>query len=180
MSNQVKREREREPRMNKAIRISPIRVIDEDGSQLGVMPTYAALKLAEEKALDLVEVQANSRPPVCKIMDYGKHKFEKKKKEKEAKKNQKVVEIKEMKFRPKTDKNDFEVKLSHIKRFLEEDKKVRVTVMFRGREMIHQQIGLSILEKVADEVADIAKVEDKPTLERRDLSMMLAPLKKKQ
>lgn len=172
--------RDKEPRLNRAIRFSPVRVIDEDGSQLGVIETSVALKIAQDKELDLVEVSPNTRPPVCKIMDYGKYKFDKKKKEKEAKKNQKQVEIKEVKFRPQTGEHDLEVKIGHIKRFIEEDKKVKVTIMFRGRQMIHQQIGFELLQKIASALDGLAKVESRPVLERRDLFMLLAPEKKKQ
>ena len=152
-----------------------VRVIAEDGSQLGILPTEDALRRAEEKGLDLVEVQPMSRPPVCKIMDYGKFKYEQKRKASELKKKQTVVEVKEVKFRPKTGQHDFDTKVRHLREFLEEGNKGRVTIMFRGREIVHPEIGQEILRKVADAISDIGQVELPPRMEGKQMFMIVAP-----
>jgi translation initiation factor IF-3 len=143
------------------------------------LPTEDALRRAEEEALDLVEVQPTARPPVCKIMDYGKFKYQQKRKANEAKKNQHQFEVKEVKFRPKTDKHDFDVKVSRLRRFLEEGDKSKVTIMFRGREIVHPEIGQDILRRVAEAVSDIALIEQHARMEGRQMFMMVAPGKGK-
>lgn len=142
------------------------------------MATQDALRQAQELGLDLVEVAPNSRPPVCKIMDYGKYKYQQQKKQQEARKNQTTVQIKEIKVRPKTDDHDFKTKLKHVRRFLEKGDRVKVTVFFRGREIVHKDRGLMILERMVEAVADIAKVEQQPRSEGRTMSLLVAPLQK--
>ena len=166
------------PRINRQIRVSPIRVIDSDGSQLGVIPTEEAGRLAREQGLDLVEIQPNQRPPVCKIIDFGKWKYEQKKKTNEIKKKQKKVELKEIKFRPKTDVHDFEFKVKKIVGFLEEGNRVKVTIMFRGREMIHTHLGNEMLTKIAGRMNSDVGVDARPKMEGRSLFMTLSPPKK--
>jgi translation initiation factor IF-3 len=169
--------RERGPRVNHQIRISPVRVIDEDGEQLGILEVHAARQIAEERGLDLVEVAPTARPPVCKIMDYGKYKYEQAKREKEAKKKQHQTLVKEMKFRPKIDDHDYDFKVSHVREFLEKGDKTKLTIMFRGREMMHQEFGLAILQRVKEDLADISSVEQEPKTEGRNMTMVLAPLR---
>lgn len=142
--------------------------------------TSEALRIADDQGLDLVEIAPNADPPVCKIMDFGKYKYELSMKEKAARKNQSKIEIKEMKFRPKVDKHDYETKKRHILRFLDSGAKVKVTIMFRGREMAHPELGLNILEKLAGELEELAVIETQPKLEGRNMHMLLAPLKKKE
>jgi translation initiation factor IF-3 len=156
------------------------RLIGVDGSQLGIFVTSEALRIADDQGLDLVEIAPAADPPVCKVMDFGKYKYELSMKEKAARKNQSRVEIKEMKFRPKVDKHDYETKKKHILRFLDAGAKVKVTIMFRGREMAHPELGLNILEKLAGELQDLAIIETQPKLEGRNMHMLLAPLKKKE
>jgi len=155
-----------------------VRVVDEDGEQLGVMDTRDALDRAREKGLDLVEVAPNADPPVCKIMDYGKFKFQQQKKLQEAKKKQTVIKIKEVKFRPKTDEHDYLTKLKQIIKFLEGGDRCKVTVFFRGREIVHKDRGLAMLERVVTDTQELAKVESTPASEGRTMTMMLAPVKK--
>jgi len=152
-----------------------VRVIAEDGSQLGILPTDDALRRAEEKGLDLVEVQPMARPPVCKIMDYGKFKYEQKRKASELKKKQTVVEVKEVKFRPKTGEHDYQTKLRHLREFLQEGNKARVTIMFRGREIVHPEIGHDILKRVTEAIADIGQVELTARMEGKQMFMIVAP-----
>lgn len=166
------------PRTNHSIRVREVRTIDEDGSQLGILPTREALRLAQEKGLDLVEVQANQRPPVCKIMDFGKFKYDQKKRANEAKKKQTVIELKEMKFRPRIDKNDYETKVNHIRRFISDGNRCRAVIMFRGREMVHTDIGRDLLVRIAKDLEDVATVESSARLEGRNMSMILVPAKK--
>ena len=166
---------DRGPRVNYQIRISPVRVIDEDGEQLGIMEVDEARSIAEQRGLDLVEVAPTARPPVCKIMDYGKYKYEQAKKDKEAKKKQHQIHVKEMKFRPKIDDHDYEFKVAHVREFLEKGDKAKLTIMFRGREMMHQEFGLAILERVVEDLADVAVVEQEPKTEGRNMTMVLAP-----
>ncbi len=168
-------DRNNEPRVNRRIRVREVRVIAEDGSQLGILATDDALRRAEEKGLDLVEVQPMSRPPVCKIMDYGKFKYEQKRKASELKKKQTVVEVKEVKFRPKTGQHDFDTKLRHLREFIEEGNKGRVTIMFRGREIVHPEIGHEILKKVAEAISDIGQVEVGARMEGKQMFMIVAP-----
>jgi len=155
-----------------------VRVVDEDGEQLGVLDTRDALDRAKEKGLDLVEVAPNADPPVCKIMDYGKFKYQQQKKLQEAKKKQTVIKIKEVKFRPKTDEHDYQTKLNKILQFLDDGDRCKVTVFFRGREIVHKDRGLKMLERVVTDTVDVAKVESRPMSEGRTMTMMLAPVKK--
>ena len=161
------------------IRISPVRVISDSGEQLGVLAVEDALAMAEEKGLDLVEVAPMARPPVVKIMDYGKYKFEEAKAARAAKKKQHVIEVKEIKFRPGTDDGDYNIKLRNIRRFLEDGDKCKITLRFRGREITHQEIGLALLQRMRDELGDSILVEQFPKLEGRQMIMMIAPGRKK-
>lgn len=163
------------PRINDRIRVPEIRLIGAEGENLGVVTPERALILAEEAGLDLVEISPNAAPPVCKIMDYGKFKYETQKKEAEARRNQKTFEIKEVKFRPGTDTHDYDVKMRAVFRFLEEGDKVKVTLRFRGREMAHMELGRQLLEKIAEDVKEQGKVESMPKLEGRQMIMMIAP-----
>lgn len=167
-----------EPRLNDRIRAQRCRLISEDGQQLGIFMVADALRMADEEGLDLVEIAPNADPPVCKIMDYGKYRYEQEQKAKKARKNQSRIEVKEIKFRPKIDKHDYETKKRHVVRFLESGAKVKVTIMFRGREMMHAERGLAILERLENDVADIGSVESKPKLEGRNMFMLIAPHKK--
>lgn len=155
-----------------------MRVVDDESTQLGIMATSEALAMAQAKGLDLVEVFPNADPPVCRIMDYGKFKYEQQKRQQEAKKKQSVIQIKEVKFRPKTDEHDYQTKLKHMRRFLSDGDRCKAAVFFRGREIVHQDRGHSVLERVVNDVADIAKVEQPPMSEGRTLVMMLTPVKK--
>src|SRR5687767_15953579 len=163
------------PRMNEEIRVPRVLLIDQHGEKQGVMPTSAAIEAAEEAGLDLVEIVPNADPPVCKILDYGKFKFQEQKKKNEARKRQKVVEIKEIKLRPNIDKHDYEVKQRAMTRFFEEGDKVKVTLRFRGREMAHQELGTQLLNRVKEDTAKMAKVEMEPRFEGRQMIMILAP-----
>jgi translation initiation factor IF-3 len=164
------------PRANRDIRgVRDVQLIDQDGQNRGVVPFPDALKLAEESGLDLVEIAPNSAPPVCKLLDYGRFRFLEQKKQSEARKRQKTVEVKEIKLRPGIDKHDYEVKMKAVQRFFEEGDKVKVTLRFRGREMAHQDLGLRLLERVKAETAELAKVESEPQLEGRQMVMILAP-----
>ncbi len=167
------------PRINRAIRVPEVRLIDEDGAQLGVVPTYQALEMARQRDLDLVEVAANAVPPVCKLLDYGRFKYEQTKKERDARKHATKVELKEVRLRPKTDEHDIAFKTRAVQRFLEDGDKVKVTLMFRGREMAHPQIGRSILEGLAERVRGQGQVERMPLLEGRQMTMIISPLKSK-
>jgi translation initiation factor IF-3 len=162
-------------RVNRQIRISPVRVIGADGSQLGILEVDVALRMAEEAGLDLVEVAATARPPVVRIMDYGKYKFEMAKQARVAKKKQHVIELKEVKFRPGIDDHDFETKTRHARRFLEEKNKVKVTMMFRGRQVAHPELGQAVLERVAQTLVDVGKIESAGRLEGKSMTMILAP-----
>jgi len=179
MSFGDRRPRKDEPRMNHRIRVPEVRLLDEEGNQLGVFITREAIKRAEEAGLDLVEVSPMAVPPVCKIMDYGKFKYEQSKKKNEQKKKQVVVHIKEIKMRPSTDEHDFQTKLRHIRRFLEEGDKVKCTIRFRGREMAHVDLGYARMRKILEAVADIGDSESSPKMEGRQLFMMLGPGKRK-
>ncbi len=152
-----------------------MRLVSADGEQLGIVHIKEALRIAQEKNLDVVCVAPTAKPPVCRIMDYGKFRFEQSKKEKEARKNQKTIDVKEMKFRPKIEEHDFGVKLKNIERFLKSGDKVKVTIMFRGRERSHPELGEKILNKVAERLLELAIVEKKPKLEGRNMIMILAP-----
>jgi translation initiation factor IF-3 len=157
------------------IRVKEVSVIGDDGEHLGTIPTEEALSMAEDRGMDLVEVAANSNPPVCRIMDYGKHKYKASKKAHEAKKNQKIVHVKEVKFRPNTDQHDFDFKLKHVQRFLENGDKAKVVIFFKGREIVHREFGQKVLERVAEQTEDIAVIEQTAKQEGRTLVMILAP-----
>ncbi len=152
-----------------------VRVIGDDGGQLGVMPTHEAMRMAEEKGLDLVEVSPKAAPPVCRIMDYGKFKYEQAKKTNQAKKHASTIEIKEIKFRPKTDGHDYDFKVRHIRRFLEEGNKVRLVIAFRGREIVHPETGRRVLERVIKDCTDVAHVEQIPMMDGRRMVMTVSP-----
>jgi translation initiation factor IF-3 len=169
--------RETGPRVNDRIRAPEIRLIGADGENVGVVTPARAMQLAEEAGLDLVEISPSATPPVCKIMDFGKFKYETQKKEAEARKKQKIIEIKEVKFRPNTDTHDYEVKMRNVMRFLEDGDKVKVTLRFRGREMAHQDLGRILLDRVAEDVKEIGKVESMPRVEGRQMVMMIGPTK---
>jgi translation initiation factor IF-3 len=168
-------DRERRTRINRQIRISPVRVIDQDGGQLGVLAVEEALALAQERGLDLVEVAATARPPVVKIMDYGKYKFEEAKAARAAKKKQHIIHLKEVKYRPGIDDHDFDFKTRHAREFLQDGNKVKVTMMYRGRQLAHLELGKAVLDRVAAAVADIGKIEADAKLEGRNMTMVLAP-----
>ena len=163
------------PRTNKDIRVREVQLIDQEGKNQGVVQFPDALQLAEDAGLDLVEIVPGANPPVCKILDYGKFRFLEQKKAAEARKKQKVVELKEIKLRPGIDDHDYGVKMKAVRRFFEEGDKVKVTLRFRGREMAHQDIGYRLLERVRNETATIAKVEAAPSMEGRQMVMVLAP-----
>ncbi|MBB3063785.1 translation initiation factor IF-3 [Limibacillus halophilus] len=161
--------------MNDMINVRKVRIIDAEGENRGVVTIEEALDLAAESGLDLVEISPNVDPPVCKVMDYGKFKYEAQKKKNEAKKKQKIIEIKEIKMRPNIDQHDYDVKMRAINRFLEDGDKVKVTLRFRGREMAHQDLGLQLLDKVRNDLEEVAKVEQLPKLEGRQMIMVVAP-----
>ncbi|MGK7652626.1 MULTISPECIES: translation initiation factor IF-3 [unclassified Roseovarius] len=163
------------PRINDKIRVPEIRLIGADGENVGVVTPERAMGMAEEAGLDLVEISPNANPPVCKIMDYGKYKYEQQKRESEARKKQKVIEVKEVKFRPNTDTHDYDVKMRNVFRFLENGDKVKITLRFRGREMAHQDLGRDLLQRVAEDIKDIGKVENMPKMEGRQMIMIIAP-----
>jgi translation initiation factor IF-3 len=164
------------PRINREIRgIRDVQLIDQDGQNVGPTPLDEALAMAAEAGLDLVEISPNAEPPVCKILDFGRFKYQSQKKANEARKKQKIVEVKEIKMRPAIDDHDYDVKMKAIKRFFEEGDKVKLTLRFRGREMAHQHLGMKLLERVRDETAEISKVEAEPKLEGRQMIMVLAP-----
>ena len=162
-------------RINEEIRIREVRVTDANGEQLGVMLTRDALKLAEDKHLDLVEVAPKARPPVCRIMDFGKYRYEQQKREKEVRKKQKIITIKEVKLRPNIEQHDFEVKLKNAQRFIEEGNKVKVTIMFRGRELSHPELGSEVLGKLARALEGVVTVERPAKLEGKNMTMILSP-----
>ena len=162
-------------RINEEIRIREVRVTGAAGEQLGIMPTIEALRMAEEQHLDLVEVAPNARPPVCRIMDFGKFRYEQQKREKEAKKKQKTISIKEVKLRPNIDEHDFNVKLKNALRFVEEGNKVKVTIMFRGRELSHPELGRVVLDRVSERMGDRVSIERGAKLEGKNMTMILSP-----
>ena len=167
------------PRINDAIRAREVMLIGEDGAKIGVTARFDALAKAQEAGLDLVEIAPNAEPPVCKILDFGKFKYQEQKKAAEAKSKQKVIEVKEVKFRPGTDEGDYAIKMRNLRRFIAEDgDKGKVTLRYRGREITHQDIGMRMLERIRDELSDVAVVEHMPTLEGRQLLMVLAPKRK--
>src|SRR5918994_2945220 len=163
------------PRVNEEIRVREVQLIDQTGHNHGPTDIQVALAKAQEVGLDLVEIAPNSTPPVCKLLDYGKYKYQAQKKAAEARKKQKVVEVKEIKLRPMIDDHDYDVKMRSMKRFFEEGDKVKVTLRFRGREMAHQELGAKLLDRVKGEFAEVAKVEMEPRLEGRQMVMVMAP-----
>ena len=166
-----------ELRINERIRIPRVRVVAADGAQVGIIDTREALELAQEQDLDLVEVAPQADPPVCRIMDYGKFKYEQAVRQREARKKQSLVVVKEMKMRPKIDRHDYETKKGHVVRFLHDGAKVKVTIMFRGREMVHPELGRKLLDRLSEDVVEIAKVDVPPKLDGRNMTMVLAPYK---
>ncbi|MBN1448585.1 MAG: translation initiation factor IF-3 [Bacteroidetes bacterium] len=177
--NRPQRTPQKKTRTNEEITAKEIRLIDEDGSQLGIVSPRKALAIAEEKELDLVEIAPQANPPVCKIMDYGKFRYEQQKKEKAQKKKQQIVTVKEVRYHPTTDTHDFEFKLRHARQFLLDGNKVKASVVFRGRQMAHQELGLDLLRKLRDALEDIALVEKEPNMEGRQMIAIFAPDKRK-
>ena len=163
------------PRINEEIRVREVHLIMQDGANKGTVPIAAALSAAQEAGLDLVEISPNANPPIVKILDYGKYKYQEQKKAAEARKKQKVVEVKELKYRPMIDDHDYEVKMRAMERFFEEGDKVKITLRFRGREMAHQELGTRLLNRVKEDTAKMAKVEMEPRFEGRQMIMILAP-----
>ena len=161
--------------MNDDIRVREVRLVGEDGEQLGIMPPRDAMRIALDKGLDLVEVAPNAKPPVCKIMDIGRYKYEQSKREKKARKKQHVVSVKEVKLRPNIEDNDFNTKVRNAIRFLQDGDKVKVTIMFRGREMSHPELGKELLDKVAEVVKDLGNIEKGAKLEGKNMSMVISP-----
>jgi translation initiation factor IF-3 len=167
---------ERDPtRINERIRVSEVRLVDEDGSQIGVIPTDEALRMANERDLDLVEVAPQSRPPVARLLDYSKYKYEQEQKAKAARKHQQQVNVREIKLRPKIADHDYETKKGHVERFLRQGDKVKVTIMFRGREQAHPERGRMLLERLYDDISDLAVIEQQPEQEGRNMHTLLAP-----
>jgi translation initiation factor IF-3 len=164
-------------RVNDRIRVPEVRVIGDDGKQIGVMRTEDALRMAQERDLDLVEVAAEARPPVCRILDYSKYKYEQAQKLKQARKHQQQITVREIKFRPKIAEHDYATKKGHVERFLRHKDKVKITIMFRGREVTHPERGVMILDRLADELSTLAIVEQRPTQDGRNMTMMLGPSK---
>lgn len=162
-------------RINEEIRVREIRVVDADGNQLGIMPTRDALKMAEERQLDLVEIAPQAKPPVCRIMDFGKYKYEQSKREKETRKKQRIIELKEIKMRPNIEHHDFYVKVKNAIRFLKDGDKVKTTMVFRGREIVHTQLGRQLLVRMAEELKDLCNIERQPKLEGKNMIMILSP-----
>ena len=160
--------------MNERIRVREVRVIDEDGTQLGIMPPPQALAIARQKGLDLVEISPTAVPPVCRIMDFGKYQYQEAKRTREAKKHQKVIEVKEIKFRPKVDEHDYQFKKNHIQRFIEEGDKVKATIFFRGREMAHPDIGHKILMRLIADLGEVAIPETQPRMEGNQMHTILS------
>ena len=165
-----------EPRLNEEITIQECRLIGYDGTQMGIVPIEQAMRYADEEGLDLVEIAPNADPVVCRIMDYGKFKYDQAIKAKQARKNQSKIETKEMKFRPKIDVGDYKTKKKHVIRFLDAGSKVKITIMFRGREMAHPEQGLNILERLAEDLKEVAAIEVQPKMEGRNMHMLIAPL----
>jgi translation initiation factor IF-3 len=169
-----------ETRINEMIRVPQVRLIGEDGNQIGVVPRDEALRYALERDLDLVEVAPDARPPVCRVLDYSKYKYEQSQKQKAARRHQKQVHVREIKLRPKIATNDYETKKGHVRRFLDADNKVKITIMFRGREMAHPERGEALLMRLAEDVADLGVVEQRPNQDGRNMTMLLAPQRKKE
>jgi len=169
-----------EPRINDRIRVPEVRLVGPEGEQVGIVPIGKALELAAEADLDLVEVAPMARPPVCKLMDYGKFKYESAQKARESRRNQQLTTIKEQKLRPKIDTHDYETKRGHVRRFLEGGNKVKVTIMFRGREQSRPELGFRLLQRLAEDVSDLGVVEATPKQDGRNMTMVIAPTKKPQ
>jgi len=167
-----------EHRINEQIRVPKVRLISDTGEQVGIVDTREALRMAKEKNLDLMEVASGASPPVCKIADYGKFKYEKKKKDHAAKKKQVVIKVKEIQIRPNTDEHDKDFKIKNVRKFLEEGDKVKITMLFRGREIVHNQVGMTLLKDIAKEVEEVGVIEFYPKLEGRKMIMIVAPSKK--
>ena len=165
------------PRANEEINIPEVQLIDAEGHNHGVVSTDRAMEIAAEQGLDLVEISPNNKPPICKILDFGKYKYQSQKKAAEARKKQKTQDVKEIKMRPNIDTHDYDVKMRAVEKFLGEGDKVKVTLRFRGREMAHQELGMQLLERVREQIADIAKVEAEPKLEGRQMMMVVSPAK---
>ncbi len=163
------------PRINEEINVMRVRLVDERGQMVGIVQRNEALTMAAEAGLDLVEIAPNADPPVCKILDYGKFKYEEQKKKNEARKKQKIIEVKEIKLRPSIDDHDYEVKMRSMNKFIEEGDKVKVTMRFRGRELAHQELGMNVLMRVRDDLDEIAKVEQMPRMEGRQMTMVVSP-----
>ena len=174
---QPRKEDIRKERINEEVTAPEVRLIDQDGEQKGIVPVSEALSMAEEAGLDLVEIAPQAEPPVCRIMDYGKFIYQKQKKQQEARKKAKQVQVKEVKFRPGTEEGDYQVKLRNLKRFLEKGDRVKVTIWFRGRELAHKELGLKMLERVQQDVAELGTVEQMPKMEGRQMHMMVVPKK---
>jgi translation initiation factor IF-3 len=168
-----------ETRINERIRVPQVRLVGEDGNQIGVVDTQQALRYAQERDLDLVEVAADARPPVCRVLDYSKYKYEQEQKAKAARRHQKQVNVREIKLRPKIADNDYETKKNHVVRFLKGDDRVKVTIMFRGREQTHPERGERLLMRLAEDVQELGTVEQQPQQDGRNMTMLLAPSKKK-
>ena len=163
------------PRVNEEIGVHSVRLVNERGDMVGVVPRNEALAMAADAGLDLVEIAPNADPPVCKILDFGKYKYEEQKKKNEAKKKQKVIEVKEIKFRPSIDDHDYDVKMRSMQKFIGEGDKVKVTMRFRGRELAHQELGMNVLMRVRDDLDEVAKVEQFPRMEGRQMTMVVSP-----
>ncbi|MBV8889049.1 MAG: translation initiation factor IF-3 [Alphaproteobacteria bacterium] len=163
------------PRVNDEISVLRVRLVDERGNMIGIIGRNDALAKATEAGLDLVEISPNADPPVCKILDYGKYKYEEQKKKNEARKKQKIIEIKEIKLRPSIDDHDYDVKMRNMHKFIEEGDKVKVTMRFRGRELAHQELGMDVLMRVRGDLEEIAKVEQMPRMEGRQMTMVMSP-----
>lgn len=170
----------KEQRINEEIRAREVRVVDSENNQLGIMSVKDALRIAEEKQLDLVEVAPQAKPPVCRIMDFGKFKYEQSKREKEAKKKQRIIQVKEVKLRPRIEDHDYSVKAKNAERFLKDGDKVKVTIMFRGREIVHTDLGKKLLDRMAQDMKELCTVERLPKLEGKNMIMILAPKNEKQ
>jgi len=164
-------------RVNERIRVPEVRVIDEDGKQIGIMKTDQALAYARDRDLDLVEVAPDAKPPVCRVLDYSKYKYEQSQKQKQARKHQQQITVREIKFRPKIAQHDYDTKKGHVERFLRNKDKVKVTIMFRGREVTHPERGRMLLDRLAEDLRDIAVIEQAPNLDGRNMTMMLGPNK---
>lgn len=165
----------KEVNINWGIRVPEVRVVDAEGKQVGILPLKEAMKMAEEQGLDLVEVAPNSQPPVCRIMNYGKYKYQQSKRIQEARKHQTIIQVKEVKVRPRTEEHDFQFKLRHVKRFLSEGNKVKISMLFRGREIAHPEFGRELLNRFLEEVKDLIVLEQAPRLEGRNMVMIFAP-----